>query len=656
MGRAGKREKRREFVPAVVFAAGLLLTAAVAFAANAMLAGAEISDASRAADHATAAVRLALDRAGVAVRAVHALYTAQSVSGSQFDRFARILMTSDSVSAVGFLRRVYDAERTAYERELTTPPARDLGIWETSTAGTRVRAGERPVYYVSESAYPHNDADPGFGLDVGSQADRAGVLVGAMEQMVLAVTDRVMLEQLGEPGIVFYDPVIDRDGRSIGAATASLTVSALMRIVAEVSGVTNIDLAIGAPGSATASAPDKEEPVAEREPGKRAFNFADRLWTVSVPIPAVAGPVRFWGILLIIGLGLTTTAAVLGYLVSLAKTEEANAARQRLRAMIDGLGPVALLLTPDGAVVNANRAAAAMFGRSEDDIVGRRIEDLLAGSGNAAESERVRAAMAPAGRGESVRFDVALDSEDGRQVFDLWIRRADPAGDVVASAVDITDRHEAEETQRLLMRELDHRMKNALQVIQAIVRRTAASQDSIAGFESSLLGRLGAMSRAHDLLASERWHGADIREIFRQEAAQLSDGALDIDGPSIRLNPRAAQSMALVIHELSTNAVKYGSLSLPGGRATARWWVESVRGQRSLVLRWEEHDGPKVRPPKRRGFGSLLIERSIAHELDGTAELDYRESGLVCSITVPLGTARPFATDELPVGTPEKVP
>jgi two-component sensor histidine kinase len=208
----------------------------------------------------------------------------------------------------------------------------------------------------------------------------------------------------------------------------------------------------------------------------------------------------------------------------------------------------------------------------------------------------------------------------------------------------VTDRYEAEETQRLLMRELDHRMKNTLQVIQAIIRRTATSQDSIAKFEHALLGRVGAMSRAHDLLASERWHGADITAVVRQETEHLASGhAIVVAGPHFRLSPKAALSLALVIHELGTNAVKYGALSAAEGRVKITWEIDRAAREPRLVLRWEESRGPRVAPSKRRGFGSLLIERSIAYELDGSAEIDYREEGLVCTITAPLRAVRSFA-------------
>jgi two-component sensor histidine kinase len=189
-------------------------------------------------------------------------------------------------------------------------------------------------------------------------------------------------------------------------------------------------------------------------------------------------------------------------------------------------------------------------------------------------------------------------------------------------------------------------MKNMLQVVQAVIRRTAKARDSVEDFERSLLGRLTAMSRAHDLLASQKWHGADISAVIRQEAGNFGGASVvRVDGPHLRLNPKAALSFAMVVHELGTNALKYGALLSHDGRVDVTWQVERGAGERRLVFRWEESGGPRVQPPARRGFGSLLVERSIAYELDGSATLDYRPEGLVCVISAPLSAVQPFAAE-----------
>jgi len=233
-------------------------------------------------------------------------------------------------------------------------------------------------------------------------------------------------------------------------------------------------------------------------------------------------------------------------------------------------------------------------------------------------------------------------------VLDLWVRQLGDEANLVASAVDVTDRHEAEDTQRLLMRELDHRMKNTLQVIQAVIRRTAKSHRSVATFEQSLLGRVRAMSRAHELLAGERWLGADIDTIVRQETSTFdAGGVIRIDGPRIRLNPKAALSIALAIHELGTNASKYGGLSSAKGTVDINWAIERVDGKPWLALHWQESGGPPVEMPTERGFGSMLIERSIAYELGGDATMEFLTTGLSVVIKAPLQSIRPFVSERV---------
>src|SRR5262249_38819667 len=162
-----------------------------------------------------------------------------------------------------------------------------------------------------------------------------------------------------------------------------------------------------------------------------------------------------------VALGLAATAAVVAAIFNRNKSRALKVAEGRLRAMLDGLGPIAFLLGPDGRVVNANQAAVSTLDRGQPDMIGRLFTELLAAN-DPDDELRVREALAAAQSGEDVRFDLKRDAKDGLQVLDLWIRRRETTGNLVASAVDVTDRYEAEETQRLLMRELDHRMKNTL--------------------------------------------------------------------------------------------------------------------------------------------------------------------------------------------------
>jgi two-component sensor histidine kinase len=208
---------------------------------------------------------------------------------------------------------------------------------------------------------------------------------------------------------------------------------------------------------------------------------------------------------------------------------------------------------------------------------------------------------------------------------------------------DISEHKRAEQHQALLMAEIDHRAKNLLAAVQAMVMLTKATSRSVADYAETLIGRLHAMSRAHDLLARDKWTGARLHELIRDEFAAYvgTDGhALTLDGEDVLLPPRAAQTLSLALHELTTNAAKYGALSVPDGKVEIDTAIERGDDGQELRLRWSEAGGPEVCAPERRGFGSVLIERGIAHDLDGSSSLAFETSGLRCEIRVPLGERR----------------
>jgi PAS domain S-box-containing protein len=200
--------------------------------------------------------------------------------------------------------------------------------------------------------------------------------------------------------------------------------------------------------------------------------------------------------------------------------------------------------------------------------------------------------------------------------------------------VDITDRKEAEERQTLLAREVDHRARNALAVVQSIVRLTRAS--SIHEYVTAVEGRIGALARSHALLSDSRWQGADFRKLAEEEMAPYRTTERDkimVAGPKVVLEPSTAQSLALALHELATNAAKYGPLSAPMGQVSLVWEVRSG----NLVLDWLETGGPPVEPPSTQGYGSRLINASVEELLSGAATFDWRRNGLHCTLSVPLG-------------------
>lgn len=643
--RLGVTVRGQRTLPVIVLLIGLALTTSSAWFADSYLSGAENAQSARQTESATSAVRLVLDRVATAVRAVRAMYAADYVTRDQFIRFARTLTWSQTIGSLGFYRRVDDQSRGAYERQLKEEPGARLGIWELNGSGVPVRAAHRPVYYVIEAGYLANGDQPAYGLDATSLPGRAESIDKALHDFKLVSTGEVMLLWGQQKGVVMYDPVLDRNGSIVGVATASLTLDQLIQTAERVSGVGDISIAVGDPVPEDKLQSNDE--LASSDGDSRVFNLGERSWTVTVRRTLLETTFRHWVIALIVGLGLTSTVAILALIVSMYKTAEVTQARGRLRAMLDGLGPLAWLLSPGGTILNANRAATSALDRPESEMVGRPFWELLANEPGA-DVQSIRSAVQDAAAGKDVRFDFSLGAEDERHVFDLWIRCKQLTGNLVASAVDVTARYESEQAQLLLMRELDHRIKNTLQVIQAVIRRTARAQTTIDGFERSLLGRVGAMSRAHELLAEGRWQGANVSTLVRQETQSFEVGsnAIRASGPSLRLNPKAALSIALAIHELGTNASKYGALSSAQGVVDITWGVDRSGDEPVLLIRWAESGGPEVTEPEHQGFGSMLIERSIAYELEGNARIEYHKEGLVCTVAIPLRTVGPFAGDQ----------
>jgi PAS domain S-box-containing protein len=213
------------------------------------------------------------------------------------------------------------------------------------------------------------------------------------------------------------------------------------------------------------------------------------------------------------------------------------------------------------------------------------------------------------------------------------------------STEDVHERKVAEEHQRLLINELNHRVKNTLASVQGIAFQTLRGEVSLAEARARFEARLMALSGAHNLLTEENWGGASLERVVGDSIEHLAGEGqrFDVDGEPLRLAPRAALALAMALHELGTNAAKYGALSVEGGRVSIVWTLDGDR----LRLEWRESGGPPVEPPGRRGFGSRLIERGLAADLGGAASLRFEQAGLRCEIEASL-TA--IAAPERPLG------
>jgi PAS domain S-box-containing protein len=352
------------------------------------------------------------------------------------------------------------------------------------------------------------------------------------------------------------------------------------------------------------------------------------------------------------------------------KTQEAalSESNRRFSAAIGNMAQGLCMVDAEGRILVCNQRFCDMFGlpRAEK-IAGMPVRDA---SRIAAEAARYPADLL-------ARVKEDLRSLPGRSTSHSVIREGtggaalavafEPmrGGGWVATYADVSEQRAAEERQALLMRELDHRAKNALAVVQAALRLTP--KDDVESYARAVGGRVGALARAHTLLAKGQWSGAGLRDLAWGELTPfLGPAAADkqrqpraaLDGPDVTLVPDAAQAISMALHELATNATKHGALSMPDGRVSVIWETDADKGL--LRLLWAEAGGPPVAaPPTRRGFGSRLLEATLKDQLGGTLTRDWRPGGLVCTIELPLARALAGQTRPRPIRTglePEFVP
>jgi PAS domain S-box-containing protein len=320
-----------------------------------------------------------------------------------------------------------------------------------------------------------------------------------------------------------------------------------------------------------------------------------------------------------------------------------EASEARFRAVVETAADGIITIDERGIVQSVNPAAERLFDHARDEMVGHNVSQLMP----APDRERHDQYLARYLRTGQARIigigrEVTGQRKDGSTLplyLSIGELRQDGRRFFTGILRDITDRKRWEQHQVLLMAEIDHRAKNLLAAIQAMVLLTKPNAGSIGDYADTLIGRLHAMARAHDLLARDKWQGARLGELIRAEFAAYvgaDSHAVEITGDDVLLRPRAAQTLSLALHELTTNAAKYGALSVPQGRVAIHSSIEPSPSGRSLLLRWTEAGGPEVAPPGRRGFGSVVIERSIHHELDGESSLEFDRDGVRCAIRVPL--------------------
>jgi PAS domain S-box-containing protein len=306
-------------------------------------------------------------------------------------------------------------------------------------------------------------------------------------------------------------------------------------------------------------------------------------------------------------------------------------------------GFIAVLFGPEHIFTFANDAYLRLVGGRQ--LLGRRVRDALpeiAGQGFFQMLDKVYGSGRALG-GEAVRVMLrhSDDEEPQERFLDFsYDPIRDQEGNVTGVFVQGMDRTEAvkvQRRQRLLLDELNHRVKNTLATVQSIAFQTMHSAPDLESARANLEARLMALSKAHNLLSAQEWAHTELSTLLRQELRVHGEERVEIRGPWLLLDPKSSIALALVTHELSTNAAKYGSLSHPHGTVSVSWQITRLPAP-VLDLVWAERGARPIEPPQREGFGSRMIDRVVAGELGGAYEPDYASDGFSCRITVPLNT------------------
>jgi len=305
----------------------------------------------------------------------------------------------------------------------------------------------------------------------------------------------------------------------------------------------------------------------------------------------------------------------------------------RYRAIVESVSDAILMIDETGAVIAFNPAAERLFGYAEYEVVGRNARMLTPGPGSDSLAD---AAGAPWPAGVSPRLEgLRKDGSTFPMELSLTGWRAEGRGYFTGVARDVSEQVRAQQLQQLLLGELNHRVKNSLAEVQAVACQTLRDAPDLAAARKALNGRLVALGRGHDILTRRNWEGADLSEVISQSIE--AHGAPDrfaITPVDARLPPKVALAMSLALHELCTNAAKYGALSTACGRVK----IEIKRRRNALCIVWRERGGPPVARPTRKGFGSRMLQ-ALARDLEGEVRLAFEPRGLVCAITAPIAGA-----------------
>jgi PAS domain S-box-containing protein len=326
--------------------------------------------------------------------------------------------------------------------------------------------------------------------------------------------------------------------------------------------------------------------------------------------------------------------------MDLPETKAAQQAKSRLASIVQSSDDAIISVDLDGVITSWNAGAERLLGYTADEAIGMLVTRLLPPGRENEEPGILRRVQA----GEHIaHYETVRQRKDGG-VLEVMLTVSpvkNSQGAIIGAAKivhDISERKRAERNLDVVMHELAHRSKNLLSIIGAMAQQTGRQSPSVETFLSRFGARIQGLAKSHDLLTQQNWTGALLENLVHQQLLPFGGGEagrLEASGPPITVNPDAAQTIGLALHELGTNAAKYGALSVPGGKIILDWKIEPDSGAPRFRMCWREIGGPAVTAPEHGGFGRILIEKVAAQKLMGTSALVFAETGATWILDAP---------------------
>jgi PAS domain S-box-containing protein len=558
-----------------------------------------------------------------------------AVDRQEFDGLARALLQRfPTIQAVEWAPRITADEREAFEAAQRAEMP-EFEIRERSASGDMRSAGAHPEFYPVTYIEPLAGNEAAAGFDLASDPSRQAAIEDATRGGgVIATAPIRLVQERGEQAGLLLLHSVSAGPNGPGIVLVVLRMGSfaatLLSPLQSTLGLRLVDISSSQPLFDNL---DTTSPAYQTT-----LDFGARRYLIqTAPSAEYLANHRGWQSWMVLAGGVLGTG-LLGALLMLGTGHayRLRAKEEELEAIINRTPFMLTRCSHDLRYRFVSRSYAKMLGRRPEEIAGRPIVEIMGEEGFKTIFPHVQKAL----QGERTEYEEAVHFQGvGERVLRVvYTPDQTDQGNTegwIASILDITDQKRAESQRDSLIAEVNHRVKNTLATVIAIAHQSFGRQQPFELPLRSFGDRIRALAQTHTRLAEANWSGVALRSVVEDETGPYrTDGNVGISGPDITLTPKCALSLGMAIHELATNAAKYGALSSKGGSIKISWEVLPPRNE--VRLNWIESGGPTVRPPQRSGFGRRLLEKALASDLNGTVKLDFRQEGLTCLITFPL--------------------